>query len=280
VKREREIRRVLERVRANCDIEARRAADPVGFVHAVEGPLARELVGLLASAMAFGNVKAMKPKIADALKRLGPDILKTTEDARLVGRRMLGWKHRVYTGRDVAGLMVGARRLQLADGSLGAALVHELSKTGDLRSALSAWTARLRREGRLGRDRPGARHILADPAAGSAAKRLMLFLRWMIRPADGVDLGQWDVPASALIVPVDTLIHKLGRNLGFTNRQTVSWQAAAEITAALARLDPEDPVKYDFALCHMGMLQSCPSRRDPERCAGCGIQSVCRHWAE
>ena len=86
------------------------------------------------------------------------------------------------------------------------------------------------------------------------------------------------MPPSKLLMPVDTHIHKLSRNLGFTSRRDVSWKTAEEITAALRRFDPDDPVKYDFALCHMGMLQRCPSRRDPERCEGCGILTVCKHW--
>jgi uncharacterized protein (TIGR02757 family) len=177
-------------------------------------------------------------------------------------------------------LVVGARRVQRASGSLGAALAKELQRTGDLRMALSAWVAAIRREGSLdaadsGR---GSAHILPDPSKGSAVKRLMLLLRWMTRPADGVDLGLWPLPVSALLMPVDTHIHKLSRNLGFTKRADVSWKTAEEITAAMRRFDPEDPVKYDFALCHMGMLQGCPSRRDAARCEGCGIIAVCRHW--
>jgi endonuclease III len=100
----------------------------------------------------------------------------------------------------------------------------------------------------------------------------------MVRPADGVDLGLWEVPTSALLVPVDVHIHKLGRNLGFTRRKTTSWKTTEEITEALRAFDPADPVKYDFALCHLGMLRRCPSRRDAVRCRGCGVQSVCRHW--
>ena len=106
----------------------------------------------------------------------------------------------------------------------------------------------------------------------------MLLFRWMARPADGIDLGLWDVPTSSLVIPVDTHIHKLAKNLGLTESNTASWRAAEEITRALARLDPDDPVKYDFALCHMGMVQRCPSRRDPVRCEGCGVRPVCRHW--
>jgi hypothetical protein len=146
--------------------------------------------------------------------------------------------------------------VQRASGSLGAALSAELDRTGDLRLALSAWTAAIRRAGGLdtasGR---GAQHILADPAAGSAAKRLMLLLRWMSRPADGVDLGLWDIPTSLLLVPVDTHIHKL-HNLGFTSRKSVS-AAAEEITRGCplrrgrsgeARLRPLPPRHAALAL--------------------------------
>jgi uncharacterized protein (TIGR02757 family) len=278
--RDEAIRRALDAVRARCVIEERREADPVGFVHRYRDPADQELVALIAASLAFGNVKALRAKIDDALTRLGPAIARTADDPALVAARLRGFKHRVYRDRDLVGLVVGARRVQRASGSLGAALAKELQRTGDLRTALSAWVAVIRREGSLdaadgGR---GSAHILPDPSKGSAVKRLMLLLRWMTRPADGVDLGLWPLPASALLMPVDTHIHKLSRNLGFTKRADVSWKTAEEITAAMRRFDPEDPVKYDFALCHMGMLQGCPSRRDAARCEGCGIIAVCRHW--
>ena len=87
----------------------------------------------------------------------------------------------------------------------------------------------------------------------------MLYLRWMVRPADGIDLGLWrEIPASLLLVPVDTHIHKLGRNLGFTRRANLSWQTAEEITEALRQFDRRDPTKYDFALCHLGCFSAAP----------------------
>jgi uncharacterized protein (TIGR02757 family) len=100
----------------------------------------------------------------------------------------------------------------------------------------------------------------------------------MVRPADGLDLGLWQVSPGVLQVPVDVHVHKLARNLGLTARTNASWETSEEITAALRRFDPNDPVRYDFSLCHLGMLQRCPSRRDPKRCEGCPVKPLCRHW--
>ena len=269
------LRETLEAVRERCDVATRKANDPVEFVHRYPDLADQELVALAASALAFGNVKALRAKIEDALARIGPEVARAADDPAALRRRLRGWKHRVYRDEDLVGLLAGARRVQKASGSLGAALSAELARTGDLREALAAWTGAIRREGGL----DGGAHILADPAKGSAVKRLMLLLRWLARPADGVDLGLWAIPTSILLVPVDTHIHKLGKNLGLTRRNDVSWKTAEEITAALRRFDPDDPVKYDFSLCHLGMLQRCPSRRDPARCEGCGVMPVCRHWA-
>ncbi|MCL2725900.1 MAG: TIGR02757 family protein [Polyangiaceae bacterium] len=155
-----------------------------------------------------------------------------------------------------------------------------------LKEALASFCDRIRIAGGFARagernvdGRRGPSHLLPDARAGSAAKRILLFLRWMVRPADGVDLGLWDVPTSRLVIPVDVHIHKLAKNLGLTSRRDVSWKTAVEITRALTRFDARDPVRYDFSLCHMGMIQRCPSRRDPSRCTGCGVKRVCTHWA-
>jgi uncharacterized protein (TIGR02757 family) len=274
------IREALDQVRARCAVEERREQDPVGFVHRYADPAEQELVALIAASLAFGNVKALRAKVGEALARLGPDLVGTADDARAVRARLRGFRHRVYRDRDLADLLVGARRVQRAEGSLGAAFAALLARHGELRPALAAWVSAIRRAGGLHQRRGehGAAHILPDPEKGSAAKRLLLLLRWMIRPADGVDLGLWPVPPKILLIPVDTHIQKLGYNIGLTDRRGATWKTAEEITTALRRFDPEDPVKYDFALCHLGMLQSCPSRRDPVRCEGCGVKPVCRHW--
>jgi uncharacterized protein (TIGR02757 family) len=274
--------RALDNVRAACDVAARLELDPVAVVHRYPEPEDRELVGLIASAVAFGNVKALRGKLEEALARIGPDVAKIADHPDEVAARLSGWKHRVYLGEDLARLLVGARIVQRTAGSLGRRFASDLAREGDLRGALTSFTGAIRMAAGLGANgaskRRGRAHILADPAGASGCKRLLLYLRWMVRPADGVDLGLWDVPTSVLLVPVDVHIHKLGRNLGFTRRKTTSWKTTEEITNALRRFDGADPVKYDFALCHLGMLRRCPSRRDEVRCRGCGVRPVCRHW--
>jgi len=282
-----DIARALDEVRARCRVEERLARDPVGAVRAYDDASDQEIVGLVAACIAFGNVTTIRAKLADALGRLGPHPAKSADDPKRVLGAMRGWVHRVFVGEDVAHLVLGARAVQRELGSLGAAFARDREEAnGDLRLALAAWCTRIRDLGGLSRaakrtKRRGPSHLLPDPRGASGSKRLLLYLRWMIRAEDGVDLGLWSslVPPSVLLCPVDTHIHKLSLNLGFTRRTDLSWTTTEEITRALARFDADDPVKYDFALCHMGMLQRCPSRRDAARCDGCGVQAVCRHWA-
>jgi uncharacterized protein (TIGR02757 family) len=278
--RETRVRSALEGVRARCDVATRRSADPVGVVHGYADTDDRELVGLLAASIAFGNVKAIRTKLDDLLTRLGPRPARIADRSGAVHARVRGWKHRVFQGDDVARLLVGARALQRRHGSLGALFAAELERTGSLREALAGFCDAIRAAGGLRRSgrRRGPAHLLPDPRGSSGCKRLLLYLRWMVRPSDGVDLGQWPVDPAVLLVPVDVHIHKLARNLGFTRRRAPSWRAAEEITGALARFDALDPTKYDFSLCHLGMVQHCPSRRDAERCEGCGVKPVCIHW--
>jgi uncharacterized protein (TIGR02757 family) len=160
--------------------------------------------------------------------------------------------------------------------TLGNAFVHfHRASDGDFREALARFADALRGD----TTSRSLRHLVSDPRAGSACKRLVLYARWMVRPADGVDLGLWPIAPSDLVIPVDTHIHRISRNLGLTNRRTATWATAEEITAALRKFDPDDPVKYDFALCHLGVSRECPSRPDPAKCEQCVLQDVCSVWA-
>jgi len=276
------VHRALEDVLLRCDVAARVASDPVEYVRRYRDPADIELVALIASSVAFGNVKALRAKLADALQRIGPSPARAADDERALEKRLAGWKHRVWVADDLFRMIVGARRVQRAAGSLGDAFARELDER-DFREALARFVDAIRKEGGLDRvKRRSARHLLPDPRASSTCKRLHLFLRWMVRGPNEADLGLWRdrVDTAKLLIPVDVHIHKLARNLGLTARNTANWQTADEITAALRTFDARDPVRFDFALCHMGMVQRCPSKRDPVRCDGCGVRPVCRHWSK
>jgi uncharacterized protein (TIGR02757 family) len=98
------------------------------------------------------------------------------------------------------------------------------------------------------------KYLVSNPVQGSACKRLNLFLRWVVRPKDGIDLGLWpNVPSSELMLPVDTHLLRILRDLRWTRSKTANWNVVEDSTARLRLYCPEDPVKYDFALCHLSM---------------------------
>jgi uncharacterized protein (TIGR02757 family) len=102
-----------------------------------------------------------------------------------------------------------------------------------------------------------------------------LFLRWMVRQ-DGVDPGGWTrVSARQLVVPLDTHTIRVGRCLRLTRRATPGWRMATDITGALRALDPDDPVRYDFALCHLSMMGACGWRATRGN-RSCPLREVCR----
>jgi uncharacterized protein (TIGR02757 family) len=234
-RREVAIKTALDRVRARCDVAARRAADPVSFVHRFALVDDRELVALVAACIAFGNVTTIRSKLEELLGLLGPSPSRSADDRKALITRLRGWKHRVFRGEDIARLLAGARAVQREDGSLGARFERELGRHREagalsvheaMRLALGTWSDAIRLAGGLvsGGVRRGPSHLLPDARGSSGSKRLFLFLRWMVRPADGVDLGLWKVDPAWLLVPVDVHIHKLGRNLGFTSRRNLSFR--------------------------------------------------------
>jgi uncharacterized protein (TIGR02757 family) len=271
------LRQHLDALLAECDADLTRSRDPVDFVHRYRDPRDQEIVGLIAASLAFGNALAARRSIDRALQMLGPDpgqgvVAASRSDLE---RRLRGFVHRIYRGEHLALLLWQAASLIRDHGSLGNSFLFFHSESGgEFREGIALFADALRGEA----SSRSMRHLVSDPRAGSACKRLLLYARWMVRPADGIDLGLWPVSPSELIIPVDTHVHRISRNLGLTDRKTASWATAEEITAALRRLDPLDPVKYDFALCHLGVSRDCPSRADPTKCERCVLQGVCRAW--
>jgi uncharacterized protein (TIGR02757 family) len=235
---------------------------------------------MLGALLAFGNVKAILAKLDALLHRLdgAPGGTARTSTRAELTDRLRGWRHRTFGGDDVAALLFAAGELLRRDGSLFAALDAHWDDAQDLREALARWVDGLRASAWPGGLDRAAKHLLPDPRGPSASKRLLLLARWAVR-REGPDLGLCArVPAAALVMPLDVHVHRIARNLGFTARADASWTTALEITDALRPLDPSDPVRFDMALCHVGISMRCPSKRDPVRCEGCALRSVCRHW--
>jgi uncharacterized protein (TIGR02757 family) len=189
--------------------------------------------------------------------------------------------HRWTRGPDLVALISVMSQMIDAAGSIeGFFLQGHAADALDVQAALDSFSTRAlaldlkSAYGRVPR-RPGVCYFFPRPSAGSGCKRLNLFLRWMVR-RDALDLGVWRrVSPSQLIVPLDTHVIRVGRCLGLTRYASPGWPMAREITASLRALDPEDPVKYDFSLCHLGMMNACGFSR-PQKDAHCPLRGLCR----
>lgn len=268
----------LEHLLDTTDKLAERDNDPVSFVHAYDHREDQEVVALIAACLAYGQVKLLKRAIAQVLAALGPHPAERLRHANLQEERdaLDGFVYRMTQAPDVLGLLRAIGETLRQEGNLEALFCLNLNPdASDYQAELAAFVHTLRERSGAAHRR-GLRYLLPDAASGSANKRLCLFLRWMVRGPDGIDLGLWRrLDTARLTMPLDTHIQRLSTYLGLTQRKSPNWKMAREITMNLARLHPKDPLRYDFALCHMGISGQCPRRRDDAVCAQCPIQSVC-----
>lgn len=245
----------------SLDRTAAIARDPVRFARAYEDRDDRETAALLCALMAFGNVEVIGKKLTELFRRLDgrPGLAARTWSSDRLDEALKGFVHRTFSGPSIARLLFAVGRVlegnprtstERTGGGLYAPLAHTYGRTGSLRDALSAWVNLLRSHAWPGGVTRIERHLLPDPLGASACKRLLLLCRWISRPDDGVDLGLGALPPRALLIPLDVHVHRVARSLGFTARNAATWQAAEEVTEALRALDRDDPVRFDFALCH------------------------------
>jgi len=280
------LRPALEALLAGTDAPARMRGDPVELPHRYQDPRDIEVASLLCAALAYGRVDLFKPRLRALLDALGPSpaaVAMTARPAELVDRAK-GFSYRMTDARDVACLLHGAGAILRSHGTLGSCFTAHYRRLRSVRAALGAFVDELCAPdftpitGQRGPTRR-LKHLLPHPDRGSACKRLNLFLRWMVRGPDGVDFGLWrEVPAGELVVPLDTHVHRIGRFIGLTRRKDLSWKTAEDVTRRLRQLDAEDPVRYDFALSHLGISGTCASRKDLRRCAGCPLKPICKYW--
>jgi len=262
------------------------SSDPLSFVHRYASSEDREVVGLIASCLAYGRVAGIKKSIERVLSVMGPGPAGFVLGFHPGGRKrpFRDFRHRFNTGDDMACLLYFMRQMMEEAGSIGAFFMEGYSPSDiNVKNALTSFTSRalaldtagIYGTGGLPRG-AGVRFFFPSPSGGSPCKRLNLYLRWMVRRADGLDFGIWkDLPPSKLVIPLDTHIARISTNLGLTTRKSRDWKMAEEITSSLARLDPDDPVKYDFALCRLGILDICPLKADAGKCRGCMVREIC-----
>ncbi|WP_425537998.1 TIGR02757 family protein [Myxococcus stipitatus] len=278
------LRARLDALLAATDARARIGFDPVEFPHRYQDPRDIEVSALLAAALAYGRADLFRPKVDALLGRMGASPAAFVRELDVRGAKALleGFVYRFNVGTDVAVLLLGMGRALREHGALETLFVQGLIAEGGMHGALSAFTTALRRvpmaplRAAMGPER-GLHHLLPSPLGPGAAKRLNLFLRWMVRGPDTVDFGIWkQVSPSALVIPLDTHIGRISGHLGLTRRTDLTWRTAEEVTASLRALDAGDPVRYDFALCHYGMSGACPSTPVAENCERCALLPACR----
>lgn len=264
------------------------ATDPILFVGRYTEPEDREVVGWIASAFAYGQVPVIQANVGRLLAVLGARPARALEAVRsfreLASDALAGFRHRFHGARDAATLLFAIARAREAGGGRLRTFFEGELRPEDLDTGplLSRVVARL--EGfdyrpvlgvRRLPERSPVRFFFPDPASGSACKRWNLYLRWMVR-RDALDFGLWPgIPTARLVVPTDTHVHRIARRLGLTLRRTADWKAARQITDALARFDAADPVRFDYALCRIGILDICVPETRLCRCPACPVQEAC-----
>ncbi|HEX2616868.1 MAG TPA: TIGR02757 family protein [Flavobacteriales bacterium] len=230
------------------------AEDPIRIPKAFAERRDAELIGFIVATIAWGQRKtiiANGEKLVRLMDESPHDFVMHASEADL--ERLDRFVHRTFSGVDLRHFIRALRHLNIAHGGLENAFLDN-GTFGDAAEAIARFRSRFFEPAHEARTR---KHV-ADPLRGSNAKRINMFLRWMVRPADrGVDLGLWTrIPPSALHVPLDVHTGRVGRELGLLKRTQDDWKSVMELTEALRRFDPHDPVRYDIALFALGVDRS------------------------
>lgn len=270
------LKAALDGLYAAFDFNERARHDPIRFPMRYKARADVEAAGFIAASLAYGRVVLFSAVLERLFALMGqsPSGFMAGFDPKKDRGLFKGIKYRFNESDDILALIYATGRLLVSFGSLERAFMEHFSPTdtdtgralsGFVGAALAVDTSPV-----YGRDiKPaGFTQFFPSPAGGSACKRACLYLRWMVRDRD-IDFGLWEgIPKNKLVIPLDTHIARVSRCLGLTHRKTQDWKMAAEITAALRAMDPEDPLKYDFALCHRGIEGLCRNRG----CTGCALK--------
>ena len=264
------LKSTLNRFYREYDFQVRLLHDPIELPHRYKDPHDIEIAGFLAACFAYGKVGLFKPVVEKTLSLMGKSPADFLQQFSLSkhARLFQGIQYRFNRNKDILCLLFMLHMLLKKERSLeNSFMKHYQDEDENISNALSGMIngfLSINTTKVYGRDiRPaGLMQFFPSPEKGSTCKRQNLFLRWMVRDRD-IDFGIWkDIPKNKLVIPLDTHIMKISQCLGFTKRKSADWKTAVEITESLKRFDPEDPLKYDFALCHHGISGLCKGMND------------------
>lgn len=255
------LKKKLDALHQQCNFSKRIAGDPIEFPHRYHDPRDIEVVGLIAAVLAYGRVDLFKAVVDRILQQMGvyPAAFVAEFSLKRDAQRFNGICYRFNTTEDIVLLMQILHLLLRKYGSIEQAVVIHLRRNdASIGPALTGFVAGVHElAAKRGLVSRGFAQFFPSPASGSACKRLNLYLRWMVR-SGAPDIGIWrGIRTDQLVIPLDLHISRIGRCFGLTSRKSDDWKTALEITESLKRIDPVDPIKYDFALCHLGITQEC-----------------------
>jgi uncharacterized protein (TIGR02757 family) len=254
--------------------------DPLQFVYQYSAPADMEIAGLLSAALAYGRVQQIEKSLTDLFGRMGKSPSEFVRNFNPAKRNKLAdFKHRFNTGDDISDLLELLQEVIGKFGSIEKFFARGCGKNDiNITNALSKFCNSLvamhgkRKDSSMSR---GFKYLLSSPTNGSACKRLNLFLRWMVRD-DDVDTGLWkSVDKSRLIVPMDVHMGRLTKILGFHDRKNIGFNTAVAVTECFAEIQPGDPVKYDFALSRVGIIENCNGQFSSD-CCRCELLGFCQ----
>ena len=253
--------------------------DPLQFVYCYKNKADMEIAGFLAALFAYGAVEQIENFLACLLGKMGKNPADFIKNFSAKDKKLFeNLKYRFNTADDIINLLSTLKKTLNKFGSLENLFLAGFDSQDENIIPAATKFIRALNAG----DSPGLKFLLSDPANGGTCKRLFLFLRWMVRN-DEVDAGLWKtIDRAKLIAPVDVHIGRLSRILGLHSKKTINLKTALEITADLRKINPADPVKYDFALCRIGILENCTGKPfDPAQgkqnkyCPNCELAKFC-----
>ncbi len=224
--------------------------DPIQIPHRFTRREDIEIAGFLTATIAWGNRKSIiknATRIMDIMENNPYEFLMTHNHEV----ELHNFCHRTFNASDLQFFFSSLKNIYKNHGGLEKVFSDGYHQSGSVMEAISYFRAIFLQ---ATHEKRSEKH-LANPAAGSAAKRINMFLRWMVRPnTEGIDFGIWKgIPTSALICPLDVHSGRVARNLGLLSRKANDRKSAEMLTASLQEFNSEDPVKYDLALFGIGV---------------------------